>query len=425
MKRQFFSLLLCALLLCQPFFLSGCTNHTDNKPDENPSITDTDNHQPGEGTTLDKKALKSFVIVAQDQASDHVLALAKAVKNACGKTPDILKPAEFSEGNAFLIGDYVSNYSGRRYGIVTREESNGTQILLFGADKTHQALAVEALLRDFPISEQSAFPEQKFYYEWQEEDGFNGIVETSSNEAQICEGITYIKKSYTRADGKNLDAYVAIVSPALAPYITVSAPTLGTVQTTSAQASKARENGQNVQFAVNAGFFDMNKTNYPTGGCIAGGTVLREPEVGTTHSNYWFGVTREGKPIIADAGSYYRLYQNNIDHLVCGYKKIFTARKIEPLRTDLNPLTTVGICADGSVVFVCTDGRTAQSAGSAYADIAYIYMETGLDITDVLVLDGGGSTTVVADKNGELTVKNNPSDGSERKVQSVIFVSIP
>ena len=425
MRRLFFTLLLCLLLLTQPLFLLSCTGDTDTAPGGDSPLIDTDDTLPGEDTTLDKKALKSFVIVAKDQACEHALSLAKAIKSACGKTPDILKPEDFSGGNAFMIGDYASSYSARRYGIITREENNARQILLFGATEEHQALAVEALLRDFPISEQSTFPAYKFYYDWQEEDGSNGITEKSSHEEALAAGLTYFNKSYTRADGKNLDAYIAIVAPELVPYMTIAAPTLGTVQTTSAQAKAARENGKNVQFAVNAGFFDMNGTKHPTGGCIVNGTVLREPEVGTTHSNFWFGVTREGKAVIGDAGSYYRLYQNNIDHLVCGYKKIFTNREIDSLRTDLNPLTTVGICADGSVVLVCVDGRTAQSAGASYADIAQIYMETGLDVVDVLVLDGGGSTTVVADKNGELVVKNNPSDGKERKVQSVIFVSTP
>lgn len=91
----------------------------------------------------------------------------------------------------------------------------------------------------------------------------------------------------------------------------------------------------------------------------------------------------------------------------------------------LNPRTAVGFSADGLTMWlVVVDGRTSSSVGMTYLDLANYMKSLGAD--DALNLDGGGSSTMVTRMPGTtaLSVRNTPSDGSQRLVANGIgFVS--
>jgi exopolysaccharide biosynthesis protein len=58
-----------------------------------------------------------------------------------------------------------------------------------------------------------------------------------------------------------------------------------------------------------------------------------------------------------------------------------------------NPRTAIGQRADGTVLFVCIDGRQAGSLGGTYADIIDIMIEYGA--VNACNLDGGSSTVML------------------------------
>ena len=58
-----------------------------------------------------------------------------------------------------------------------------------------------------------------------------------------------------------------------------------------------------------------------------------------------------------------------------------------------NPRTAIGQRADGSVIFLCIDGRQAGSLGGTYADIINIMVEFGA--VNACNLDGGSSTVML------------------------------
>ncbi len=58
-----------------------------------------------------------------------------------------------------------------------------------------------------------------------------------------------------------------------------------------------------------------------------------------------------------------------------------------------NPRTAIGQCPDGTVVFVCIDGRQAGSLGGTYADIINIMVEFGA--VNACNLDGGASAVML------------------------------
>lgn len=83
----------------------------------------------------------------------------------------------------------------------------------------------------------------------------------------------------------------------------------------------------------------------------------------------------------------------------------------------LNPRTAIGFSADGLTMWVVVvDGRTSSSVGMTYLDLANYMKSLGAD--DAINLDGGGSSTMVARMPGAtaLSVRNTPSDGSQRLV---------
>ncbi len=87
-----------------------------------------------------------------------------------------------------------------------------------------------------------------------------------------------------------------------------------------------------------------------------------------------------------------------------------------------NPRTSAGITADGRVIFFAIDGRNAgYSKGLTLEELAKVMADLGC-IT-ALNLDGGGSTTVAVKKSGTdaITIINNPSDGSQRRLSNAVL----
>lgn len=58
-----------------------------------------------------------------------------------------------------------------------------------------------------------------------------------------------------------------------------------------------------------------------------------------------------------------------------------------------NPRTAIGQCADGSVVFVCIDGRITESLGATYGEVIDILLEYG--VVNACALQGGNSTAML------------------------------
>ncbi len=84
--------------------------------------------------------------------------------------------------------------------------------------------------------------------------------------------------------------------------------------------------------------------------------------------------------------------------------------------TIMHPRTAVGIDSVNKRLFlVVVDGRSAASRGSTMVELANLMSELGAD--NALNLDGGGSSTLITpNRKGIRTVRNVPSDGSQRLV---------
>jgi len=405
--------------------LSGCDTPAPPSSNHGGGGT-TDGSTPPAAPTLNGAALESFVIVCDLEAKNSAAYLKEEIAKSFGFDLPVLEESALTGGeNVIFVGNFGPLSYGIRYGISAKEMSGGNQHVYLSADTAQNAFsAVNRFVLEY-LEKKTVIEEPLFHYVWQEEDLAAELVLDGSETTALADGLSYIRRNYTRADGDNLDVYIAVISPALVPYLALTAPPAGEVATTSAQAKTATQGGKNVAIAVNAGFFDIHKTNLPTGTCIIDGTVMQRPVPSTSHKDLWFGVTNEGEAVISNAMKYADVYEGKLNFAVGGHKLIIQNGKFYARSTVLNPLTTVGVCADGSVVIVCVDGRSAQSAGASYADIAQIYAELEMDVVTVLCLDGGGSTTFVTKSGDDFKIENAPSDGKERKVQSVLLVKLP
>ena len=88
--------------------------------------------------------------------------------------------------------------------------------------------------------------------------------------------------------------------------------------------------------------------------------------------------------------------------------------------TQKHPRTLLGQKKDGTFVLVVVDGRATSNAGVTAQQSAEIMSDLGC--YNAVNLDGGGSSTMVVLENGVSRVKNQPSDGGQRAVGSVLLV---
>ena len=87
------------------------------------------------------------------------------------------------------------------------------------------------------------------------------------------------------------------------------------------------------------------------------------------------------------------------------------------------PRTAVGTKPNGEVVFYTIDGRQAgHSVGATIQMVAQRLKELGC--TNAILLDGGGSTTMVSTypDYGSSSIINKPSDGTPRAVSNAVFL---
>jgi len=86
-----------------------------------------------------------------------------------------------------------------------------------------------------------------------------------------------------------------------------------------------------------------------------------------------------------------------------------------------HPRTMIGATGDGHILFIVVDGRQPEYAeGMSLFELRTLARSLGC--TDILNLDGGGSTAMYLMGEGSNGVVNRPSGKVERAVPSIVFV---
>ena len=178
----------------------------------------------------------------------------------------------------------------------------------------------------------------------------------------------------------------------------------------SADYSTIADPAGTVVMATNADFFNM-ATGEPMGYLIMEGNVIKEA------NEPYFAILKDGTAVIRDAGT----PTDDVMEAVSGTPYLLKNGEIQAnVMADGNmmPRNSVGIRADGSVVFFMAEGRLApRSIGMDLYEVAAILKDAGC--VTALYLDGGGSATFAArEEGGELQMLSKPSDGHERTISS-------
>ena len=153
--------------------------------------------------------------------------------------------------------------------------------------------------------------------------------------------------------------------------------------------------------AINAGAFFDNGTSSPMVGSvpeglvIAGGKVMWE--TGKAPQDGFVGFNKDNILVVAKTMTADKAMALGIRDGCCfGPVLIMDGNvNVEAYNENsgYNPRTAIGQRADGTVLFVCIDGRQAGSLGGTYADIIDIMIEYGA--VNACNLDGGSSTVML------------------------------
>ena len=257
---------------------------------------------------------------------------------------------------------------------------------------------------------------------------YNILYIESSETRRLAEGVEYTKLLYRDAGGLPVRAFAVAVESGRGRFYTclpddADSETAGKAQSVLNQVKAASGHGIEPLAAFNGGFFDMDGNKLSRGLAVHEGKVCAQ---NTTRP--FFCQFRSGEVMILPASSY-STYKDSINSANAGSaillrngKAADIAQGTEMARTR-HPRTGIGIDAStGRVVIMAVDGRQSSwSNGASSLDLVSLFRDQGC--TELLNLDGGGSTTaVVISQNGSPALQNSPSGGSQRAVQDTLFV---
>ncbi len=181
------------------------------------------------------------------------------------------------------------------------------------------------------------------------------------------------------------------------------------------QAEAAEKNrGVNVIAAVNGAGYNT-RTGEPTGILIMDG---KEVHAAGKHS--FFAILNDGTAVIRKAGERTDDVKEAIPGMIHTVDNGKAYYNYDPT---VHPRTAVGIKADGTVVFMVSDGRQSPDSCGMSIDEQTDTM-IALGCVDVLSLDGGGSSTFMAQREAlsDFSVRNSPCYGFNRPIATSLMI---
>ena len=402
------------------------------------------------------RSLDSFAIIAKTSDDAQAKVIVDFVKNTYGITLPIRTASDSYVGNAIHI-NLGNTYGGIRHGFDYGLDDNADMQIYLDETDDNISNLVNSFLVEKLTTDKKAFDffenfgQKSFNYTFP--DGASqGITFNESEDVtrEIAKGVTLLKRTYTTTAGKTVEAYIVTLKADAAAHIEVQAAELTKVEvcendnadncgllhaldpkTTSEFVAEMEADGKDVLAAINAGFFMMSAKCYaPWGMQIINGVVDTEPRDSTTNlKNYsnWFGITKDGTPVISTLTDYRNNYKGEILYGVGSrYLSIVDGKYKKLSSAGYDARTAIGYNASGDIVMVVVPGNNEkpETPGATYSDMAQIFMDLDIDITNAINLDGGGSTTMVAeDENGNMKLESPLLSGSkERALGNILAI---
>lgn len=243
----------------------------------------------------------------------------------------------------------------------------------------------------------------------------------------LVPGVTYCHYHFKELDGKPLSIYLIVVEWDKADVaLKIGIAGKGTLQTVRSMVEKDRDI---LVAAVNGAYFNFIPP-VPYFYIKSGGEVFHPKE---SNKDRW------ATGLVFNGGEYPELVTGNqenlekYDNMIQGYwlgKHGVNPQKkrLENGKKDATPYTAVGLNPEKKLLVLwVNDGRHPNdSPGIGFWEIPEYLFKLGC--TEVLSIDGGGSSTMVLPGKDGLEVKNHPSDNrrfdhnGERRVQNCLYL---
>lgn len=353
--------------------------------------------------------------------------IARGVKKLCGAELSIFDTAEYNGGSAIVFVDpaakeHASGVKATTF-LCTRE---GGALTVDAMSESAQRFAARALVdkyfSDFTAEESSlTTPESKLYGV-----DSNLLELTERTDTELDGGATYSELKYTDAYGMDVRAYLTVI-PDGASKIVMGTPDGDTISGVSAtvleEMNLVRSSGTEVICGINADFFHIESDNTPQGLCVRNGVILRE----NLESRPWIAVMKDGTldcGISGEARAKIKNMQNGFgaSHILLKNSIVYQDGQGSSFGEIRHPRSALGYDNDGNVYLIVVDGRQElHSNGASLLDLSLMLRELG--VTYAANLDGGGSSTMIVCEDGNLNVKNSPSDGSLRSVYNSVIIT--
>ena len=113
------------------------------------------------------------------------------------------------------------------------------------------------------------------------------------------------------------------------------------------------------------------------------------------------------------------MLSDGMKDVICIFGSLIEGGALVPqtdLRVDVRQ--SIGIREDGTIIFICCDGRTRVNKGMSYDDIARLHLARG--VRDAHILDGGGSTSTIVE--GVKVNENIDYNIVDRKVHNFLYI---
>ena len=225
------------------------------------------------------------------------------------------------------------------------------------------------------------------------DDAFSG----ESNEfANYPDGI-YIE----RLSGKTYNAHIMIIQDPSRIYMAKSTERYST----SIPGTRINEQieTEGAIAAINAGAFNDDGSTSSVVGSVPAGLVIVDGEVASNvyHDRVpeegFAGFNSEGKLIVAKKMTPEQAKELDIQY-GCEFGPVLIMdgqinQEAYNTNSGWNPRTAIGQRADGTVIFLCIDGRQAGSVGGTYKDVIDIMIEYGA--VNACNMDGGSSSVML------------------------------
>ena len=202
--------------------------------------------------------------------------------------------------------------------------------------------------------------------------------------------------------GKTFNAHIMIVRDPSRIYMGTSSEKFST-SVPGKRITEAMEATPTAIAAVNAGAFYDDGTSSPVVGSVPAGLVFAGGELrwdayhGLVPQKGFAGFNDDNILIVAKSMTAAEAEEQNIrDGCEFGPVLIMNGEiNMDAYNTNsgYNPRTAIGQRSDGTVIFVCIDGRQANSLGGTYRDVIDIMIEYGA--VNACNMDGGSSSVML------------------------------